>query len=91
MDKFFYFYFCQPMKHRTRVPEYAKANSMSPMQVRNLIHQGILPAIVINRLILIDPDEADRALERFHRGPKLSVSAAKGTARMDLSQAVSAK
>ena len=60
------------MKHRVRVPEFAKANNTSPMQVRNMIHKGIIPAIVIGRLILIDPDEADRALERFRRGPKLS-------------------
>jgi hypothetical protein len=55
------------MKHRTRVPEYAKANNMSPMQVRNLIHRGILPAIIIKRLILLDAEECDRALERFKR------------------------
>jgi adenine specific DNA methylase Mod len=59
------------MKHRTRVPEYAKANNMSAMQVRNLIHRGIIPAIIIKRLILIDAEEADRALERFKRGGQL--------------------
>jgi hypothetical protein len=58
------------MKHRVRVREFAKANNMSPTQVRNLIRDGIIPAIVIKRLILIDPEEADRALERFRRGPK---------------------
>ncbi len=43
---------------------------MSPMHVRNLIHRGIIPAIVIKRLILIDAAEADAALEKFKRGGK---------------------
>lgn len=60
------------MKKRIRVPEYAAANSFSPMHVRNLIHRGILPAIVIGRLILIDPEEADAALEQFKRRGKVA-------------------
>jgi hypothetical protein len=43
------------------------------MTIRNLIHRGFIPALVIGRIILINPDEADRALERFRRGAKAPV------------------
>jgi len=56
------------MRQTIRVPEYAKAKRVSPMQVRNWVHSGVIPAIVIKRTILLDADECDRALERFKRG-----------------------
>jgi hypothetical protein len=55
------------IKHTIRVPEYAKAKKVSPMHIRTLIHTGVIPAIIIKRLILIDPDEADAALEHYKR------------------------
>jgi hypothetical protein len=55
------------IRKTVRVPIYAEAKSMSAMQVRNLIRRGVIPAIVIRRLILINPLEADEALERYKR------------------------
>lgn len=58
------------IQQMVRVPEYAESKSMSGMQVRNLIRAGVIPAVVIRRLILIDPIEADLALQRFKREAK---------------------
>jgi hypothetical protein len=65
------------IRRMVRVPDYALAKSMSGMQVRNLISAGVIPAVVIKRLILIDPIEADAALEQFKRGAKKQLAAAK--------------
>ena len=56
------------MRQTIRVPEYAGAKKVSPMQIRNWVHRGIIPAIIIGRTILLDPEECDRALEQFKRG-----------------------
>lgn len=65
------------MRLTIRVPEYAKAKNVSSMQIRNWVHKGILPAVVVGRTILLDPEECDRALDRFKRGGKKELAAAK--------------
>jgi hypothetical protein len=50
---------------------YAQAKEVHPAQIRNWVRQGILPAIVIGRTILLDPEECDRVLEQFKRHGKL--------------------
>jgi hypothetical protein len=61
------------MKQTTRVIPYANSKQVHPAQIRNWIRRGILPAIVIGRTILIDPEEADRVLEQFKRHGKSAV------------------
>ena len=58
-------------KKTTRVIPYAKTKEVHPAQIRNWVRKGILPAIVIGRTILLDPEECDEVLERFKRHGKV--------------------
>jgi hypothetical protein len=61
-------------KQRIRVKPYADTIKVSPAQVRDWFHEGILPGIQIGKVILLDPDECDRALEKFHRPGRAAVA-----------------
>jgi hypothetical protein len=50
---------------------YAKKKNVHPAQIRHWIREGLLPAIVIKRTILLDEAECDAVLERFKRQSKL--------------------
>ncbi len=50
------------------------------MQIRNWVHRGIIPAIIIGRTILLDADECDRALDRFKRGGRTEGSSGRKAA-----------
>jgi hypothetical protein len=58
------------VKKTTRIIPYAKSKEVHPAQIRNWVRKGILPAIVIGRTILLDPDECDEVLEQFKRNGK---------------------
>jgi hypothetical protein len=59
------------IKKTTRVIPYAKSKEVHPAQIRNWVRKGILPAIVIGRTILLDPEECDRVLESLKRHGKV--------------------
>lgn len=58
------------VKKTIRVIPYAQAKSVHPAQIRNWVRRGILPAVVIGRTILLDPEECDKVLESFKRQAK---------------------
>jgi hypothetical protein len=55
------------MKNLTRVIPYAKSKGVTPALVRKWVRDGLLPAIVVNRTILLDATECDQVLARFKR------------------------
>ncbi len=46
--------------------------AMSPRTIQELMSQGILPFHKIGYMVRFDPEECDRALERFKRVPKMA-------------------
>jgi hypothetical protein len=55
------------MKTMTRVIPYAKAKGVHPALIREWVRDGLLPAIIIKRTILLDAAECDAVLARFKR------------------------
>ena len=55
------------MKPMTRVIPYAKSKGVHPALIRKWVRDGLLPAIVIKRTILLDAAECDEVLSRFKR------------------------
>jgi hypothetical protein len=51
----------------TRVPVYAESRGIPAPLLRKWIREGLLPATVIKRAILLDADECDAVLCRFKR------------------------
>jgi hypothetical protein len=64
-------------KQMMRVKPYAETKKVSPAQIRDWFHEGVLPGIQIGKTILLDPVECDAALERFKRHAKKLQLAAK--------------
>ena len=52
---------------RVRPETYAEDNSVHVNTVYGWMRDGVIPHLKINRLILIDVEEADEALQRFKR------------------------
>jgi hypothetical protein len=53
------------VKYRSR--QMAKRYNISVSQVIDWFHEGVLPGIQVNKLILFDPIECDHALETYRR------------------------
>ena len=61
-------------RKKVRTKAMAERNSVSQAQIRDWFHEGVLPGYQVGKTILFDPDECDRALERFKRPGKAVVA-----------------
>jgi hypothetical protein len=58
-------------KQRVRAKAIAEANGVSANHILDLFREGVIPGIKFGRMILFDPVECDKALERFKRPGKV--------------------
>jgi hypothetical protein len=55
------------MPKYTRIPAYAESRGIPAPLLRKWIRDGVVPAIVIKRAILLNAEEVDAAINRFKR------------------------
>jgi hypothetical protein len=57
-------------KRRVRAKAIAQANDVSANHILDLFREGVIPGVKFGRMVLFDPIEVDKALERFKRHGK---------------------
>jgi excisionase family DNA binding protein len=55
------------MKQKVRVGQYARSKGVSEKTIRRLLADKVIPFTKLGRMILIDAEAADAALEKFTR------------------------